>query len=234
MEKLIEQIQEYNDLKADVGYKLYNLTKWLLTNSYICIEIDNTIIDLNILDGIGIDDVEVEKYSLCDGTLNIVIWVNYLEESNYLNYPSYIDFKLDNKTYQKYLAHLKLDNINSRLDEISKLKHNWDGYNAEIPSENVLEISKKFLSKLPTKFIDVLDFDDIYPSTHGTIIIEWVTNDRYFVTVEIGEVTSSYFSYLPNNAECCKDKIKNIINHIPDELLKKLNRWYDVYRFIEL
>jgi len=101
-----------------------------------------------------------------------------------------------------------LVDLYSHLKDLSKLKENWDGYNAISISKTVIEITKNLLLKLPNIFLGLLEKDSISPNSNGTISIEWEQDENTKLFLEIGKTYSSYFLMQ-------KDKNAKIVNKFP-------------------
>lgn len=85
----------------------------------------------------------------------------------------------------------------TKLDEISNLENNWDGYDSIKISENILQIAHSFILCLSGDIIEQIS--DIYPNSHGTITIEWLNNMSEKFSLEIGNTKFSYFILYKNN-----------------------------------
>ncbi len=101
----------------------------------------------------------------------------------------------------------------SRVDNILSLNHNWDGYNA-IPVFTKSGINTKdFISKLDPLLVEKLT--DIFPTTYGTITLEWENDEDKKMTIEIGSNSYSYFVLNSNKTPILVDG-KDIFANVAD------------------
>ncbi len=131
-----------------------------------------------------------------------------------------------NDNYVCFESNKLNENISKRISEISSLKVNWDGYGGSAPSKNTIELVNSFLIELPQKYIDLIHFEDIVPTSHGTVRIEW-EKEGYFVSIEIGENGSGYYSELLHGEEPYNDNLESVTNPVPYEFLEALEKLYN-------
>lgn len=104
--------------------------------------------------------------------------------------------------YQKPFEGLSFDEnktlrFKGRLNQISSLKENWDGFGASVISEKITNQTMGFLSAIPSHLISKIDEDSIYPTPYGTILMELDINDSE-LSIEIGEDEISYYLEVDN------------------------------------
>lgn len=93
----------------------------------------------------------------------------------------------------------------TKIDEVIQFIKKWKG---DIISENTIILVSEFLEQLPSKYIKLLDIDDIIVCSHGTVRIEW-EYDKYFTSIELGENGSGFYSDLPDGTEPYADNLRN-------------------------
>lgn len=75
-----------------------------------------------------------------------------------------------------------------RIESITLLPENWDGYGADQIDSSCIENTKHVLSMLP----NYVPSPEIYPNPNGTITMDWGTNDKS-LSIEIGNNNFSSF-----------------------------------------
>ena len=106
-----------------------------------------------------------------------------------------------------------------RLQEISKLKLDWDGYNAIPIKEETINNVALFLDNLKDKHLNLINEEDIVPSSYGTITIYFEDQSNNEVSVEIGEDLIGLTEDINGNEEYIDDlpfcEFPNVIeNHL--------------------
>lgn len=106
--------------------------------------------------------------------------------------------------------------IYTELESYKTLQNNWDGYQGQKPSDQVIDTTKYFLTILKSK--DILN-PNIMVSGTGEIGLYWKDTDKYIEVDFDIEGSFSYF-YKINNKIYGEDDID--INAFSDKLLEKL------------
>jgi len=115
--------------------------------------------------------------------------------------------------------------ILKRLNSISQLRQNWDGYNAVAPEYSVIHNSLAFLRNLPAPIKYGLRQDDLTPTPYGTIVFDFIC-DSETVSVEIGEkLIGFYTEFINGNDISLESKFYNQ-DAIPPELMEVFERLY--------
>lgn len=109
-----------------------------------------------------------------------------------------------------------IENINTRLLEITKLDYNWDYYKAPPVAIDSIKNAVLVLNSISIGLLNNTDYDDIYASTYGTVIIEW-NHEEDYVCLDIGTSLVSYFYKIRGEKE------GNDFVSIDDSFFKKLN-----------
>jgi carbohydrate-selective porin OprB len=73
---------------------------------------------------------------------------------------------------------MNLDEVNGKIDVISSLKKNWNGYGAKAFSQNVIDRAKMITQLL---FSEV----EVFPTGRGTIQFEWELDDNNYLEIEV-------------------------------------------------
>lgn len=102
---------------------------------------------------------------------------------------------------------MKLQEILDKIDIYNNLENGWDGYSAVTLSDNTTKISKKLISLLDSKYLDLIDVDGCYPSTHSTLCIDFEDNNDNELCLEIGKAECSYFLVHTGKAGKFVDKL---------------------------
>lgn len=112
--------------------------------------------------------------------------------------------------------------LKNRVSEIGMLKSNWDGYNAIVPSERVVNNAFRFLDTLSMfGFADILDPENVVPTPYGTIDMDFETSNG-LVSVEIGTSQVGFFTEFLNDEDTLSDGIDTDFKEIPQSLMDAL------------
>ena len=117
----------------------------------------------------------------------------------------------------------------NEIDKISKLEENWDGYDAVVPSEIVIENAKKFITTIFNSGYKVFYEENVYPSPYGTIIADIEPKDEYFVSIEIGKNAIGWFTKFGKDnypEELMSDICETDFESLPEELKFALDKLY--------
>lgn len=84
-----------------------------------------------------------------------------------------------------------MKSILNKINEISKLQDNWDGYNAAKPHPLIISKVQLLLYELYLHLYN-FDADDITPTPNGTIHVDCYSCDIKY-SIEIGLEYSAYY-----------------------------------------
>ena len=117
------------------------------------------------------------------------------------------DNNYDNIMSYTYQVCLKENELLERITEIENLEEDWDGYGACEVDKNSIKVSKVLIGCLPLNLLNKLSKNDIYPNSHGTITLEWFSlkDDKFTISLEIGDKSSSYYVLYPNEETASKE-----------------------------
>lgn len=80
-----------------------------------------------------------------------------------------------------------MEKFTKRLEELRRLRDEWDGYGAMSPPKDVLLNVDEFLGEIERRGLNsLLQEDDIVPTPYGTIDLDF-RSDLGLVSVEIGD-----------------------------------------------
>jgi|GEM_PF-6147480 len=110
------------------------------------------------------------------------------------------------------------------IRDLRKLKANWDGYGAAPIDPIVIKNTIDFFEMLPLGHRYALDREDITPSSHGTVSLEWSNETNNFLAIEIGKKTLGSFSTTLSGASINTMSMADLPSHIDtiSSLLDKL------------
>lgn len=120
----------------------------------------------------------------------------------------------------------KLKTCQERLIYLSTLERGWNGYGAAPVSKKVILNCKQFIKVLPDSYLRLLNVEEISPSTHGTITIDWETSPSFVVSIEIGKNNSGFFAELPDGSIPYNDNLGLISKNLPVEFSGALSKLY--------
>ena len=119
------------------------------------------------------------------------------------------------------------DRIKGTIRNLRKLKTNWDGYGAPPIDPVVIDNTIAFFEMLPLRHRYALDREDITPSSHGTVSLEWANETNDLLAIEIGRMRMASFSPTLLGASIESMSIANLPSHVDtisdflDELLSE-------------
>lgn len=136
-------------------------------------------------------------------------------------------FKIDVSIFASY----NFNAIKNKISQISMLSQDWDGYNAVIPSNEVIKNAYKFIDNAFHNNYSFIEADDVTPTPYGTIVFDFI-NKRGLVSVEIGKKAIGFFTDFANITNHSSDGIDSDFKLIPEELnqsLLELDKWSGIY-----
>ena len=129
-------------------------------------------------------------------------------------------------TYVLMSSHLMTSpatSLKNRVSEISQLEDDWNCEGAVAPSEEVIKNTFKFLDVIEAfGFVDYLNSDNIVPTPYGTIDLDFETESKGIVSVEIGKQEIGYFTEYNDHENFMSEGIKTSFKEIPEELYKAI------------
>lgn len=166
-------------------------------------------------------------------------WSDKLYEEHYMlrkilpipkekrDFDKELEKKLDD-LIQAFVMPLK---VIQRLESFESLSNDWADKGSVPPSKDIIQKSKDFiyhLTDIKHRSMWHLHFEDIVPTQHGTIMIEFgcsLTNMQkdypYFVSIEIG-AKSGFYCELPSG-EYQNDNLNNPLIPLSEDLKKSLD-----------
>lgn len=111
--------------------------------------------------------------------------------------------------------------LSARMYAIASLKNNWDGYGAVAIPETIVKNARRFLVTLQEKGVEIDDPTDVYPTSYGTIVIEY-NNDRGLVSMEIDSHRIGFFTDYKTSGNWGTEGIDTNFQDIPQELVSHL------------
>jgi hypothetical protein len=126
--------------------------------------------------------------------------------------------------FWELINQVQITKISKKLDLITSLPDNWDGYGA-CPIDIVVSDNVKFIfSILPTNFVYCIKISNINPSANGTIMLEWNVKNNYLL-VDIGEKYATLAANFCDNTNAAIDRIgftkKDVL-----EIVENLHKLY--------
>lgn len=121
-----------------------------------------------------------------------------------------------------------------KIQLISELEENWDGYDASVPSEKVINNTYDFLETIHQYNTDIkVDDDEIVPTPYGSITIDLYPfdNDKVLVSIEIGEKQIGWFTRCLVGGKIYKDAFESdgidcVFKTLPNDLKYVLDFFY--------
>jgi hypothetical protein len=135
--------------------------------------------------------------------------------------------------YQRDSNFSQFDKLNKRgeflerIEELSRLKDNWDGYDAASIDAHIVSITRNFILNIKYNFIKHLDKEDIIPTNYGTIIIEWYYQSKVVISLEIANNGKAFFAKFKDETIIC-DSNKSI--DFEKQLNFALNKYNDLFK----
>jgi hypothetical protein len=111
--------------------------------------------------------------------------------------------------------------VRTRLQHISRLPEDWDGYGASSATHNVIKNTTRFLYTLQQEGIKMPKADDIYPTPYGTMVIE-LYNQYGLVSLEISDQQVGYFTDYKGRSNWGSEGLDTDFNSIPEQLKEHL------------
>jgi hypothetical protein len=107
--------------------------------------------------------------------------------------------EVTNKSISDKIMVRKIDIID-KINALSDLQENWDGFGAEKIESKIINNTKKVLTNLSDNIFSYLYDIDVYPNTNGTITLDFKSISNDLLSIEIGQENISGF-ILKNNSE---------------------------------
>lgn len=108
------------------------------------------------------------------------------------------------------------------ISKIETLQHNWDGDGAEAPNKDAIANARRLVMMLSPKDLSHLDVNDIYPSTYGSVIMDFEV-ERGLVSVELGDKTMGFYTDFRKGNNYAAEGISTEFIHIPEVLQQYLS-----------
>jgi|JI10StandDraft_1071094.scaffolds.fasta_scaffold78440_3 hypothetical protein len=107
-----------------------------------------------------------------------------------------------------------------------KLQNNWDGYDAEIIAQDVIQNTIKIFNRIPYQSMEILDSENINPTPNGTILIEWNFAEN-MLSLEIGTNSANYYKKTKDGISFKNDSFKIDDESAINELSCQLNSFFN-------
>jgi len=139
--------------------------------------------------------------------------------SNFLDNSNSSIYRLILKEYENAMLEneLKKSNYYFQIQNIGRLKENWDGYNANAPLRSVVNNSLKFVICLMERQSITLNEEDITPTPYGNIVFD-IYSRKGLISIEIGSKQIGFFTDFAGGYNYSSDGINTDFNTIPKEL----------------
>ena len=123
------------------------------------------------------------------------------------------------------------ENLSIHLNKLLELIDGWDGEDAiALYNESVSNCSK-FLCRLPLEFIEKINPNDVYPTGHGTVVIDLINDENEKVSIEFGKTKIGFFSdFKDGNNYRLESEIFNY-NNLPSDLISAVTQLFQIYIF---
>ena len=105
----------------------------------------------------------------------------------------------------------------AKIDGISLLRDNWDGYGSEKPNREAIKNAHHLIETLDRETLKTLNTDAIYPSSYGSLILDFET-ERGLVSVEIGDKTMGFFTDFVDGNNYAAEGIRTDFVSVPTSL----------------
>lgn len=105
----------------------------------------------------------------------------------------------------------------AKVDRISLLDNNWDGYGSEKPNSQAIKNARHLIETLDRETLKYLTTDAIYPSSYGSVILDFETK-RGLVSVEIGDNTMGFFTDFVDGNNYAAEGISTDFVSVPTSL----------------
>jgi hypothetical protein len=117
-------------------------------------------------------------------------------------------------------------NIITHTWNFIKLPSNWDGYDSDKLSHDVIQNAINLINNISYQSVEILEIEDVNPTSNGTIVIEWFYNDKK-LSLEVGTNTANYFTKTKDKILFKKDIFKTddyiAVNELSDQLNSLFN-----------
>lgn len=119
----------------------------------------------------------------------------------------------------------------NQLDILSHLEEGWDGFNAIPPCSEAISNASKFLSRISVDFIEKITLEDIYPTNHGTVVIDLINQNNEKVSVEFGRTKIGFYTDFKSGQNYRLDSVSYNYNNFPPDLISAVTQLYKSYIF---
>lgn len=111
--------------------------------------------------------------------------------------------------------------IKGRMEKLTRLQNNWDGYGASSVNRQVVKNATTFLKTLQNNGLKLPSSDDVYATPYGSIVIE-LYNNYGLVSLEIGNQQVGYFTDYRGRSNWGSEGIETDFKSIPKILMSHL------------
>ncbi len=129
---------------------------------------------------------------------------------------------IQSSTMQKTVNH---------LSDLIQLSIGWDGGDAIPPYFQSITNCLNFLYRIPIDFIEKIGTENIYPTNHGTVVVDLINNEGEKVSLEFGKTKIGFFSDFGDGFNYRLDGVIFNYNNLPPTLLSAITKLYKSYIF---
>ena len=79
------------------------------------------------------------------------------------------------------------------INKIAELEENWDSLGARKPNKDAVRNAINLVNVLPEDILQCLDPEDVYPSTYGSLVLDFET-EKGIVSVETGDESMGFYT----------------------------------------
>ena len=119
----------------------------------------------------------------------------------------------------------------NQLEALSHLEDGWDGFDGIPPYSEAISNASKFLSRVPLDFIEKIALEDIYPTNHGTVVIDLINQNNEKVSIEFGRTKIGFYTDFQSEHNYRLDSVSYNYNNLPPDLLSAVTELYKNYIF---
>lgn len=141
------------------------------------------------------------------------------------------DNKFDDLLFQEEMLHVSLSDSEeaetlfnkwvTEIEELGTLERDWDGENAPPVYKDAISNCRGLLSQAMSSIFNLME---VYPTTFGTICLEWRNNANYRLNLEMGKTLMGFYLDSPKEEEIYAMESSPINKKNTDILLQNLYR----------
>lgn len=130
--------------------------------------------------------------------------------------------------YSKPIVHYSKGGLVSHIETFTNLGSNWNGPNTEPPSLQTIINTIDLVQNIQTELLNsFLTEEDITPTSHGTIALEFENRKGDIVNIEIGDKFYSVYSDIKDYSRNIEFENHNyLLNFIPQQVVSAIKALY--------